>query len=104
MGSQEEMCCVCKGVFEGSNMKKKRWRLHGESAEKTKSVLNVVCIEVGLEGLMETSDRKTFLCHICDAEFTGIIRMREKLKYSSSAVSAKLQCLTLTVRKRQLPS
>ena len=46
---------------------------------------------------METSDGKAFLCHICDVELTGIIRMREKLKSSSSTVSAKLQCLTLTV-------
>ena len=103
MDSQEEKCCLCMRVFEGSNMKKKRRRLHGESAEKTRSVLNLFCIEtyqIGLEGLMETSDRKAFLCHICDAELTGIIRMREKLKSSSSAVSAKLQSLTLVVRKR----
>ena len=50
MDSQEEKCCLCKRVFEGSNMKKKRRRLHGESAEKTRSVLNVFCIEnIGLD-------------------------------------------------------
>ena len=52
-------------------MKKKTRRLHGKSAaEKTRIVLNVFGIEtyqIRLEGLMETSDRKAFLCHICDA-------------------------------------
>ena len=38
--SQEEKCCLCKRVFEGSNMKKKRRRLHGESAEKEAQVVS----------------------------------------------------------------
>ena len=45
VGSQEQKCCFCKTVLEVSNMKKKRQRLHEENAEKTKSVLNVFCIE-----------------------------------------------------------
>ena len=50
MDSKEEKCCLCKRVFESSNMKKKRRRLHGQSAEKTRSVLNVFCIEnIGLD-------------------------------------------------------
>ena len=40
MDSQEEKCCLCKKVFEGSNMKKKRRRLHGESAEKEAQVVS----------------------------------------------------------------
>ena len=37
MDSQEEKCCLCKRVFEGSNMKKKRGGCR-ESAEKEAQV------------------------------------------------------------------
>ena len=63
MDSQEEKCCLCMRVFEGSNMTKKRRRLHGESAEKTRSVLNLFCIE-------------TYHCTVVEVKKHGMVSQR----------------------------
>ena len=64
MDSQEEKCCVCKRVFEGSNMKKKRQRLHGESAEKEAQVQScqVSCIRRDSHTLDKTLTLSRLTC------------------------------------------
>ena len=65
----------------------KKEAIPGESAV----VLESTCLEIyhyGLDNLVETSNSRSYLCHLCDGELNRIIRLK-----TVNLVSAKLSNL-----------
>ena len=59
-----------------------RKKLHGDSAQKSREILEAFCqekLEVGLDMIAETSDDKSYLYHKCDGELARFTRSQMPL-------------------------
>ena len=75
---------------------KKRKKLHGDTAQKAREILEAFCLEkleLSLDMIAETSDDKSYLCHKCDGELARLSRLQGELKCVSSSIMSKLQSL-----------
>ena len=75
---------------------KKRKKLHGDSAQKAREILEAFCLEkleLSLDMIAETSDDKSYLSHKCDGELARLSRLQGELKCVSSSIMSKLQSL-----------
>ena len=92
-----ENCCLCQRELTDSTSRKRRKKLYGKSAEKSREVLEALTEEklhVSLAGIVETSSRNLYLCHSCDGELERFaLLLRSELEHLSVKISDKLQCL-----------
>ena len=61
-----ENCCLCQRELTDSTSRKRRKKLYGKSAEKSREVLEALTEEklhVSLAGIVETSSHNFYLCH-----------------------------------------
>ena len=75
---------------------KKKKKLHGDSAQKAREILEAFCLEkleLSLDMIAETSDDKSYLSHKCDGELARLSRLQGELKCVSSSIMSKLQSL-----------
>lgn len=91
-----EKCCFCFKDLSDSSSKKKRKRLYGDSSADARKILEQFCADNdgSLEGFVETSDSRAFLCYLCDGELNRVMKLKEQLKFVSSCIAKKLQSLT----------
>ena len=96
-----ETCCLCLRDLSDSASKKKRKKLYGSSAEKSREILEWLSAEklrVSLAGVVETSSSDSYVCHSCDGQLTRFARLKTELESVSREITAKLQCLHIVTR------
>ncbi len=89
MAGMSEKCCLCQRDLSDSTSRKKRKKLYGKSAEKSRDVLELLSeeqLQVSLAVVMETSSSNAYLCQTCDGQLGKFAHLR-------SEITAKLQCL-----------
>ena len=90
-----EACCLCRRDVSAGTHKKKRKKLHGQSAAKARELLESVSRrerQVGLLEYDETRDKDAYVCHLCEALLCRAGRLKEELEGVNKQIVSYLSC------------
>ena len=93
-------CCLCATNVTD---RKKRRKLHGDSAKRFKDALAKLS-QHPLDALLETADPDAFLCTVCEKHLATVVDLEPRLTSARRALTEKLSTLTpATCTERQHP-